>query len=170
MPVWDSLVEKEVLNDVSAYAEELNENSEYQVTLEKKKQVSQHHAWKQRTRKDTPDYDCKDGKIGHSGDFIQSRLLSNHTHYSLTDPDVRISTKPGKPRNMNYLGQLSVDTSNHVITGACADFASKKDSQCLEKICDLIIANLKENHIKLNQLLADTAYSSGIALKDLEEN
>jgi len=166
----DSLVEKEVLEDAAAYAEELNENSEYKVTAEKKKQVEQHHDWKQRTRKDTPGYDYKDGKVGNSGEFIQSRLLSNYTHYSPTDPDARIATKPGKPRNMNYLGQLSVDTSHHVITGACADFASKKDSQCLEKICDLTIENLKANYIELNQILADTAYSSGAALKYLEEN
>jgi len=165
----DSLVEKEVLEDVADYAEELNENSEYKVTAEKKKQVGQHQDWKQRTHKDTPGYDYKDGKEGHSGDFIQSKLLSNHTHYSPTDPDARISTKPGKPRNMNYLGQLSVDTSNHVITGACADFASKKDSQCLEKICDLTIANLKGNYLEMDHLLADTAYSSGETLKYLEE-
>ena len=131
--------------------------------------MQQHHDWKQRTRKDTPGYDYKDGKEGHSGDFIQSKLLSNHTHYSPTDPDARISTKPGKPRNMNFLGQLSVDTFHHVITGACADFASKKDSQCLEKICDLTIANLKDKHIEMNHLLADTAYSSGETLKYLEE-
>jgi len=165
----DSLVEKEVLEDVVAYAEELNDNSEYKVTAEKKKQVAQHHDWKQRTRKDTPGYEYKDGKEGNSGDFIQSRLLSNHTHYSPTDPDARISTKPGKPRNLNFLGQLSVDTSNHVITGACADFASKKDSQCLRQICDLAIDNLKGNHLAIDQLLADTAYSSGETLKYLEE-
>jgi transposase len=165
----DSLVEKDVLDDVGIYAQELNDNSEYKVTVEKKKQVLQHHAWKQRTGKDAPGYDYKDGKVGNSGDFIQSKLLSNHTHYSPTDPDARISTKPGKPRNMNFLGQLSVDTFHHVITGACADFASKKDSQCLEKICDLTIANLKGNDIDITQLLADTAYSSGEALLYLEE-
>ena len=32
--------------------------------------------------------------------------MSNHTHYSTTDPEARISTKPGKPRNLNYLGQI----------------------------------------------------------------
>jgi transposase len=165
----DSLLEKEVIDDVCVYADELHANSEYKVTAEKKKRVKQHHDWKQRTRKDTPGYDYKDGKVGNSGDFIQSRLLSNHTHYSPTDPDARISTKPGKARNLNYLGQLSVDTSHHVITGACADFASKKDSQCLEKICNLTIDNLKENDIRINQLLADTGYSSGVALKYLEE-
>ena len=107
----DSLLEKEVMDDVSAYAEELNEGSEYKVTPERKKRVEQHHAWKQRTRTDTPGYEYRDGKEGHSGDYIQSRLLSNHTHYSPTDPDARISTKPGKPRNLNYLGHVAVDTA-----------------------------------------------------------
>jgi transposase len=70
----DSLVEKEVLEDVADYATELNENSEFKVTAQKKKQVEQHHDWKQRTRKDTPGYDYKDGKEGNSGEFIQSNL------------------------------------------------------------------------------------------------
>jgi len=42
----DSLVEKEVLEDVVDYATELNQNSEYKVTAQKKKRVEQHHDWK----------------------------------------------------------------------------------------------------------------------------
>jgi hypothetical protein len=57
-----------------------------------------------------------------------------------------------------------------VITGACADFASKKDSQCLQNIADLTQENLNLNGLKIEQLLADTGYSSGEALKYLEEN
>ena len=164
----DNLVEKDVLEDVAAYADELNQNSEYKVTVQKKKQVEQ---YRQRMRKKgTPGSGYKDGKEGNSGEFIQSRLLSNHTHYSPTDPDARIATKPGKPRNLNYSGQLSVDNSNHVITGACADFASKKDSQCLQNIVELTKENLKFNGLKMEQLLADAGYSSGEALKYLEEN
>ena len=109
----DSLLEKEVMDDVSAYAEELNEGSEYKVTPERKKRVEQHHAW--------------------------------------------------KPRNLNYCGQLSVDTSHHVITGAMADFADKRDSQCLEKLCELTTENLRENEIAIGEILADTGYSSGAA-------
>src|SRR5690606_39248532 len=45
-----------------------------------------------------------------------SRYTSNKTHSSPTDPDARISVKPGKARKLNYLSQLTVDTSNHVIT------------------------------------------------------
>jgi len=166
----DSLVEKEVLEDVSTYAEELNQNSEFKVTSQKKKQVEQHHGWKQRQSKDMPGYGYRDGKEGDSGDFIQSRYLSNHTHYSPTDPDARISTKPGKPRNLNYSGQLSVDTAHHVITGAMANFADRRDSQCLQHIVNQTMENLESNGLKMEQLLADTGYSSGEALQYLQAN
>jgi len=166
----DSLLEKEVLDDVVVYANELNENSEYKVTAQKKKQVEQHHDWKKRTKKDIPGGDYAEGKEGDSGEFLQARFLSNHTHYSPTDPDARIATKPGKPRNMNYLGQLAVDTKNHVITGACADFADKRDSQCLERIVNQTAENLDANNIQIKQIIADTGYSSGEALQFLEEH
>jgi len=129
----DSLLEKEVLDDVEKYADELAQNSEQTVkptvTALKKKIVEQHHSCKEKHTKNVP---CSDSE--------HAKFLSNHTHYSPTDPDARIATKPGKSRNMNYLGQLSVDTSNHVITGACADFADKRDSQCLEKFYPLRIS------------------------------
>jgi transposase len=166
----DSLIEKEILEDVSVYAEELNQNSEYKVTAQKKQQVEQHHAWKKRNTKDVPGSSYSEGKEGDSGEFIQSKLLSNHTHYSPTDPDARISTKPGKPRNMNYFGQLAVDTFHHVITGAMADFADQRDSQCLPNIIGQTMKNLNANGLQMEQLIADTGYSSGEALKYLEEN
>ncbi|MBL0294156.1 MAG: transposase [Saprospiraceae bacterium] len=50
----DSLVEKEVMNDVESYAEELNEGSEYKVSKARKKQVDRHHAWKAKAYKDMP--------------------------------------------------------------------------------------------------------------------
>jgi len=154
----DSLLEKEVLDDVEKYADELNANSEHSVTAHKKKRVEQHHKYKSKHTKDIPGSDSKGAKF-----------LSNTTHYSPTDPDARISTKPGKPRNLNFSGQLSVDTSHHVITGACADFADKRDSQCLEKICEQTLENLQENALAMGELLADTGYSSGSALQYLDK-
>ena len=50
----DSLVEKEVIEDAGVYVDELNQNSEYKVTIQKKKQVEQHHDCKKRTKKDIP--------------------------------------------------------------------------------------------------------------------
>jgi len=158
----ESLLEKEVLEDADKYADELAGNSEHPVkqtvTKEKKQQVEERQASQEKRTKNHPGSDSKEAK-----------LLSNATHYSPTDPDSRISTKPGKPRNLNFFGQLSVDTSHHVITGACADFADKRDSQCLEKLCGQTIENLHENEIKMLELLADTGYSSGTALQYLEQ-
>ena len=67
------------------------------------------------------------------------------------------------------MGQLAVDTSHHVITAATADFADKRDSQCIEKICEQTIENLSENDLQMGELLADTGYCSGEALKYLDE-
>ena len=55
-----------------------------------------------------------------------AKYTSNKTHYSPTDPDARISVKPGKARKLNYLSQLSVDTAHHVITDIRAYHADKK--------------------------------------------
>ena len=165
----DSLVEKEVLEDVETYAEELNENSEYKVSAKKKNEIENRHA-KQAEKYKQPGSEYKEEKEGDGGDLIQAKYYSNQTYYSPTDPDARISTKPGKARNLNYLGQISVDNANHVITGALADFADKRDSQCLENICEQVKENLAENNLKINQVVTDTGYSSGEALKYCEEN
>src|SRR5690606_9257687 len=90
--------------------------------------------------------------------------------YSTTDPDARIAVKPGKPRQFNYLAQTSVDTAHHVITHIHAEFADKKDSQCMRKIVDGLHQNLTHQGILIQELMADTGYSSGQALKTLEQN
>ena len=145
----DSLVEKEVLEDADYYAQELNDNSEFKVSQTRNKLVSQHHNWKQEEYKTMPKSSSKGDAVDDNGNLIRPRYLSNHTHYSPTDPDARVSVKPGKARQLNYFGQLAVDDAHHVITGACADFADKRDSQCLEQIVELTKENLKENHIEL---------------------
>jgi len=172
----DSLVEKEVLEDAEYYAQELNEGSEYKVSATRKKLVDRHHNWKEEEYKGQPGGENKTGhsnKIDNTdehGNIIRPKFLSNHTHYSPTDPDARISVKPGKARQLNYFSQLAVDDAHHVITGACADFADKRDSQCLPKILNQSIENLKQNEIVVEQVTADTAYSSGESLEYCELN
>lgn len=163
----DSLQEKEVLEDAEKYAKELNENSEYKVTAQKKNEVEQHHKWKKEAYKDMPGHGVKE-TIDENGNLIRPRFLSNHTHYSPTDPDARISVKPGKARQMNYSGQIAVDDAHHVITGAMADFADKRDSQSLPQILEQTIKNLEEENITVEQVTADTGYSSGKALRFTE--
>jgi len=133
----DSLMAKEIIEDVAVYATELNEGSEYKIALGQE--------------------ESEEEKGG-----------SNKTHYSATDPDAKMSTKPGKPCQLNYYGQIAVDDTHHVITGAGADFADKRDSKCLEKIADQMIENLQQHNITPEQLLADSGYNSGEVLRYLE--
>ena len=172
----DSLLEKEVIEDASAFVNELEENSEYKacgehcrtVTTERKKLVERHHKWKEQAYKDMPGNTKSENRVDEDGNDIRPKFLSNHTHYSPTDPDAKISVKPGKARQLNYAGQLSVDDGNHVITAAVASTAGSKDSAILHEIVDQAIENLQDNEMQMEQLVADAGYSSGEALQYLE--
>jgi len=90
-----------------------------------------------------------------------SKYTSNKTHYSPTDPDARISVKPGKARKLNYLSQLAVDPASYVITHIGADYADRHDSRCLPKIVGELQTRLNKMGLLWSTLLADTGYSSG---------
>ena len=169
----DSIAEREVMDDAGSFADELDENDESKstVTSQKKKDVELQHQWKEKEYKDQPGNRGKaEREKDEHGNLIRPKFLSNHTHYSTTDPDARISVKPGKPRQLNYSAQVSVDTKSHVITNMMADFSDKRDSQSLPKMVEQTKNNLKENHLELEEVLADTGYSSGTALRYLKEN
>lgn len=99
-----------------------------------------------------------------------SPIRTNKTHYSRTDPDARLSTKPGKPTRLNYLAQVSVDTGGHVITNIEAHHADKRDSECLGAVVTNMLQNLQPEGLIVEELLADANYSSGRALQALENN
>ncbi len=109
-----------------------------------------------RTKKWAKNQDQRPG-AGNKG----SKYTSNKTHYSPTDPDARISVKPGKARKLNYLSQLTVDTSNHIITDIQAYHADKKDNQYLQDITDRINKRFWKLGLVWQNCLADTGYSSG---------
>tara|TARA_R110002051_G_C8722633_1_gene496912 strand:+ start:597 stop:1688 length:1092 start_codon:yes stop_codon:yes gene_type:complete len=90
-----------------------------------------------------------------------SRYTSNKTHYSPTDPDARTSVKLGKARKLNYLSQLTVDTSNHVIIDIRAYHADGKDNQQLLDIVKRIRHRLWKSGLPWENCVADTGYSSG---------
>jgi transposase len=160
----DSLKEKQILEDGEAYSGELREEADddgdppnQSVSAYKHKEVEWHHQWKDKTYK---------GQPGSRDE--RSKFVSNHTHYSTTDPDASVAVKPGKPRQLNYLGQLSVDTASHVITCIQADYANRKDSQCLPSLLQNTKANLKATGLKMHEFLCDAGYSSSEALKALK--
>ena len=174
----DSLVEKEILEDASAYADELKKEEEKTddepddlgnnktVSAARNKAVQMHHQWKAKAYKGMP----RGKSLSDEDEGSRPKFVSNHTHYSTTDADARVSVKPGKPRQLNYLAQVSVDTAHHVITQIQTDHADKKDSQCLPSLLTNTINNLLEQGLQIEEVFADAGYSSGEALRSLEEN
>jgi hypothetical protein len=150
----DSLLEKEVVTDAVEYVKELNEQSDYQTSPKNGLDQPDDDSQKQTDDQENP---------------VRGKRTSNQTHYSATDPDASISVKPGKACQLNYFGQIAVDDAHHVITGAMADFARKRDSDCLPDILNQTIVNLAGIDIEIDQVIADTNYSSGSALRYCEE-
>lgn len=94
---------------------------------------------------------------------------NNKTHRSTTDPDARMATKPHKSTDLKYLGQVSVDTAHHVITEIQAHHADKRDSQCLQEVVSGVIENLKPEGVEVEEVVADSGYSSAAALQYLNQ-
>lgn len=142
----DSMVEREIMEDVDAYTQELQDNAEPQVPVVKLE------------KRDEP----------YDKGLKPKKNPSNDTHYSPSDPDARMSVKPGKAAALNYLGQIAVDTATHMITHVQAFNADKRDSECLAAVLRHVKATLLENDITLQEIVADTGYSSADALKALQ--
>ena len=131
-----------------------NKASRAQKTISANKQELT--AIKGRNKKWSKDQDQRPG-AGNKG----SKYTSNKTHYSPTDPDAKISVKPGKARKLNYMSQLTVDTGHHVITDIRAYMADKKDNQYLQDIVARLKKRLNAQGLLWVNCVADTGYSDG---------
>lgn len=145
----DSMIEREILDDATAFGEELDANKEEDSVRTVAVKMLEHKDYNNLLAKKNP---------------------SNKTHYSPSDPDAKMSVKPGKVTALNFLSQVSVDTASHMITHIEAFSADKRDSQCLEEVVSKVKQTLSSNGIVLEEVIADAGYSSGEALKALEEN
>lgn len=81
-----------------------------------------------------------------------------------------MSVKPGKATALNYLGEISVDTASHIITHIQAFEANQRDSQCLPSVIENLVETLNQNGIGVEEIIADKGFSSGEALKALENH
>lgn len=171
----DSLEVKQAPCDTETYI-----TKSFQANEEPKRKASQDHSDPQQRTIASPRHDLQEvkrrqrqwkeeGSPRLGSEDYRARYLSNHTHYSPTDPDARIAVKPGKPRNLVYNSNLSVDTANHVITNIQADFADKKDSRYLTSIVENTYNRLQSFGISIENILADTGFSSGENYKTMEE-
>ena len=178
----DSLVKKDIIEDGAHYLEELK-HDEYgraieqhdsvmkddrdsnTLTSSRSKSTEEHHSWKGKEYKGMP----KGKSVTKTGDDKEGssrpKFVSNHTHYSTTDRDARVSVKPGKPRQLNYSMQTAVDMSSHVITNVEAHLADRRDSECLAQVLTNTITNLQQQGLQTEEIACDTGYSSSKALQ-----
>ncbi len=131
-----------------------NKASQQQQTITADKQELQ--GIKSRTKKWAADQDARPGSRNKG-----AKYTSNKTHYSPTDPDARISVKPGKARKLNYHGNISVDTAHHVITDAKAYHADRVDSTNLQDVTLRLKKRLLKEGLMWMNILADAGFSSG---------
>jgi len=142
----DSMVEREIMEDAVTYSRELQDNEEQQMPVVNLKERNEPNEKGLRPKKNP----------------------SNDTHYSPSDPDAKMSVKPGKSTALNYLGQVAVDTAGYMITHVQAFTADKRDSECLAAMLRHVKSNLLENDLVLEEVLADTGFSSADTLKALQ--
>jgi transposase len=143
----DNMVEREILIDADAYSAELEANKD-----------------------DSGVVNMKLNEVENTNGLKPKKNPHNQTHYNPSDPDAKMSVKPGKAPALNYLGEVSVDTASHMITHIQAFTADKRDSQCLPEVIENVVENLEENELIVEEVIADTGFSSGEALKSLAEN
>lgn len=179
----DSLVEKEIIEDGESYLNGLqhddygntvqqhdnvmhDDRDSDQLTQSRKKSTDKHHRWKSKAYRGMP----KGKSTTDTKNQARPKFVSNHTHYSTTDRDARVSVKPGKPRQLNYSMQTAVDMSSHVITNIEAHYADRRDSECLPQVLTNTITNLQKQGLTVEEIAADAGYSSTKALQACVDN
>jgi len=141
-----SMVERIVMEDASVFSRELNDNSEDEPPAPEKPEG------------------------GNKGGRDKKAAPTNQTHYNPSDPDARLTTKPGKPMRLYYRAQMSVDTGSHFITYIQAFKGNEADNTSLPVMLPRIISNLAGHISPVEEILADTGYSSGKAIRALIAN
>lgn len=157
----DSLQEKSILDDAIVWTQQFDQDSDFSVPQDKKTPLHLEEKTKEQEQEKAENRASKQGKT--------DAFKLNSQYYSPTDPDAKISYKPGKLRQLHYYAQVSVDDAHHVICGAGADLADQRDSQCMKAIVEQTLQNLAENDCSVSQILADSNYASGESLAYLEE-
>jgi len=137
------MLERLVMEDASVFSRELDENAEEKPQPAKKEE------------------DGPENRPYKSEDAV------NNTHYSPSDPDARLTKKPGKPMRLYYRAQMGVDTAGHFITYIQAFKGNQADNDSLPAILEGITNNMDNHHIQVRELLADAGYSSGSAIRAL---
>lgn len=123
-----------------------------------------------KSKEDNTDAPATPSVPDEQSQYRNGKKKVNASRRSSTDPDARVATRPGKGSRLGYLCNVSVDAQQHVITHIQADYADKRDSDCLPAIVEKAQDRLKKYNLQIRDVLADTAYSSGENYEWLEQN
>lgn len=91
-------------------------------------------------------------RLALGGKRPKARSVSNKTPYSSSDPEARVSIKPGKARALNYRCSLAVDPAKGIISHLQAD---SRDSLPLPGLVKRLQASLTTNEVPLREVVAD---------------
>lgn len=95
--------------------------------------------------------------------------VKNDTHQCSSDPDARMAFKPNKPKDMYYHGQVCVDSQHGVVTAAMGDYGDRNDQYSFPELLAKARENLAEYGLSINEVLADTGYTTGKNIKWCEQ-
>lgn len=90
---------------------------------------------------------------------------SNKTHQSASDPDARMTRKPGKPTALYYRGHISVDGDEGVIVAAMGDYGDREDHQSLPSLLEQIQTHLADYSISASKMIGDSKYNTSESIK-----
>lgn len=93
----------------------------------------------------------------------------NKKYYSRTDPDSRITSKPGKLTGLYYSTHYIADSKARIITDVLTTYADRRDSKVLIEVFERAKKRLKQLGLSIEEVSADKGYSSGENLRKLEE-
>lgn len=167
----DSLVERQVIEEGQEYLNKLRENTDLpqqKVDANRKEEIEP-QGRAEKVKQGVPETESKSPQYDEHGHMMRPKNISNEKYCSKTDPDARVSTKPGKARQLTYSAQTAVDTKQHVITGIMADFSDKRDGASLPELLDKTSKNLSLVDLNINEVSGDTGYSVARALNYLED-
>jgi hypothetical protein len=90
---------------------------------------------------------------------------SNKTHQSTSDPDGRITRKPGKPTDLYYRGHISVDSGEGIIVAAMADYGDREDHERLPQLIEQADNHLNKHQLRAQELVADSKYNTSRSIE-----
>ncbi len=95
-----------------------------------------------------------------------SRIISNKTHTSHTDPDATLAQKRGTPRQLKYKVHQTIDADSRVILDAHVTTGTRHDNQ---PYLDQLQRIRNQHKLTIREATADRGYGSAAIIRTLQQ-